>query len=180
MSHVTLRTDAAPPSPLTTSFRGKKGPRVEADGSTFRVRFERGWPWQRSAAELVLSEAYAWDVDVMGGLSEVRGELERLTLASLSIAGGMSDVELSLGRPRGACPIRLLGGASHWIVRRPQGIGVRLTIRGGASHVALDASFFGAVGGKLRMESTDYAGSSDHYDLEILGGVSHLEIASSR
>lgn len=176
MSHVTLRTDSSAAELLSARFDGKKGPKIDADGSTFHVRFERGWPWQRSSAELVLSTAAAWDIEVKGGLAHTRGELEALTLASLTIAGGMSDVELSLGRPNGTCPVRLLGGASHWVVRRPKGVGAHLSIRGGASHVALDDAFFGAVGGKLRMDSYDYVASKDRYDFDIVGGVSHLKI----
>jgi hypothetical protein len=180
MSHGTLRAVAGASALLDVASRGKaKGPKVDADGTSFRVRFEHGWPWQRSSSVLSLSTRVAWEIDVRGGVSDVKGELEGLTLASLSISGGLSDVELDLGVPKGTCTVRLVGGASHWVVRRPRGVGARLSILGGASRVALDESFFEAVGGKLRMESHDYAAAEGRYHFEILGGVSHLVIATA-
>ncbi len=177
MSHVTLRAKAGLDSLLVPTLRGKKGTTIETEGHTVRVHFSHGWPWQKSSADFTLSADVPWDIEIRGGMSDIRGELESLRLSSFTIAGGVSDIELSLGRPVGACPLRLDGGASHFVIRRPKDVGVRLAIRGGASHVALDDSFFGAVGGKLRMESIGYAESTDRYDVEIAGGVSHLRIS---
>lgn len=176
MSNVTLHAKAGLGSLLVPTLRGKKGTTIDTDGTTVRVRFSHRWPWQKSTADFVLSADLPWDIEIQGGMSEVRGELEALTLASFDIRGGVSNLELTLGRPAGSCAIRLAGGASHFVIRRPKEVGVRLVIRGGASHVALDEAFFGAVGGKVRMESLDYAESKDRYEIEIAGGVSHLRI----
>jgi hypothetical protein len=36
----------------------------------------------------------------------------------------------------------------------------------------------GAVGGQTSLESSDYKGSTDRYDFEVLGGASNVSVKS--
>jgi hypothetical protein len=44
--------------------------------------------------------------------------------------------------------------------------------------VTFDEQEFGAVGGGLRLSTTDAGGSEDLYDIEISGGASRVRVTS--
>jgi hypothetical protein len=131
------------------------------------------------AASLTLGTACPWEIELRGGLDRCRFDLSRLELRTIAINGGVSNVELHLGRPVGLCPVRIGGGVSKLDLLRPPAAAVRLALNGGASKLTMDTYHFGAVGGPVRWESADYRNASDRYDLEIRGGASKLTIATA-
>jgi len=86
------------------------------------------------------------------------------------------EIELLLAEPSGEVSIRFDGGASDVVVRRPKGVAVGVLVGGGASKLALDDQHFGAIGGETRLESPEYAGATDRYEITITGGASNLTI----
>lgn len=135
-----------------------------------------GGPAEPPHSTIRLNEAHVWEIVCNGGLSNLDAHLERISLASFTIRGGASDVSLALGRPSGVVPLRIRGGVGRFDVVRPKGVGVRLTVRGGVSHVSFDAMELGSVGGGLSLGSRAGADADDRYEIEIAGGVSDLSI----
>jgi hypothetical protein len=154
---------------------GDPPPKIEENDGVITITQGRRF-LRSSGLDVALNESVPWEIEVRGGASSVVAELEPLSLRSFDITGGMSAVELRLGRPSGACGVRVKGGASQISIRRPHGIGVRVALAGGASELSLDRFHFGAVGGTVRWESQEYRNAIDRYEIEIKGGASEIRI----
>ena len=61
-------------------------------------------------------------------------------------------------------------------IHRPAGVAARLSVGRGASKLAFDEQRFGAIGGKTRLQTSDYDGATDRYDVEVTGGASKLSV----
>jgi DNA-binding MarR family transcriptional regulator len=122
------------------SFEGRKPQvKVSADG-TVTLQY-KGFSWFRSGgvnAQLTLTSAVPWTIEIRGGVSELRADLRELEIDSIDIAGGASSSELRLPRPRGNAFLRVTGGANHVVVRRPNGVAAQAIVRGGANSLAFD------------------------------------------
>jgi len=71
-----------------------------------------------------------------------------------------------------------LGGASNVVIHRPDGLATRLLVVGGSTNLTFDAQRFGAVGGEVNLQSPNYDGASERYDITISGGASNVAIDS--
>lgn len=176
LSRVRIASQAGLETPAMIVAPGSQKSRLECTGDVVQIRVGHGWPWEKAGATLLLDPQFSWELSASGGLSNVVAALEDVHVTSITLSGGASNVELTLGHPRGVCPLRLSGGAHHLVVRRPKEVGVRLALRGGVAHLALDDFFFGAAGGKVRMDTPNCATAADRYELELSGGASHLQI----
>jgi hypothetical protein len=70
------------------------------------------------------------------------------------------------------------GGASRVEVTLPPPVAARVRVGGGSTNLAFDEKNFGAVGGEVSLQSPDYEGAPDRYDITITGGTSNVEIDS--
>ena len=77
-----------------------------------------------------------------------------------------------------AVPIRIRGGASEIVVRRPAGVAARVHLKGWASQFAFDDETFNNMGNDVRMQSPGFQASAPHYDIEILSSVSAVTVTS--
>jgi len=183
ISRVNLRGEA-----MDDLFRGHfEGviPNVRVQGNNVTIQYPHYSPfdwlryalyWGHQDGEVALNGAIPWDVEVHGGASGIDADLETLQLHSLDVGGGVSSINLRLARPSGIVPIRIHGGASKLSLRRPQGVAVRVHVRGGVSALSLDDQYFGAVGGETRWESPEYKHATDAYDIILSGGASNLSL----
>ncbi len=55
---------------------------------------------------------------------------------------------------------------------------MRVRIGDGSTNLAFDEKRFGAVGGEVSLQSPDYEGAPDRYDLTITGGTSNVAIGT--
>ena len=150
---------------------------VEADGVvSMSYGMWDGW-WRRQHAHVQLSEALPWTLEINGGVQHLRADLRNCSLRALSIGGGVQDVVLELGDPRGVVPIEIRGGAAHLTIMRPKGSAVVVRLRGGVHDLQLDRTALGSVGGGIVWQSHDEA--RDRYELQIGGGAVHLVIGNS-
>ncbi len=138
-------------------------------------------PWQlgwmmRTAGEVRLNTTIPWQVEIRAGASHVEADLSAVTLDTLTVKGGASQVTVTLPRPSGTVPIRVGAGASQVTIHRPAGVAARIHIHNGTSQVRLDSQQFSAIAGEMRWEAPDYDRSPDRYDIEISGGASRLTI----
>lgn len=129
----------------------------------------------RSSARLDLQASIPWTIRTRGG-AVLRFELASIQLEELTVQGGLHDASFHLGPPRGTVPIRISGGAAKLELLRPARVPARVSIRGGASRLAIDNLHLGAVGGGTQWESPDYAGAEDRYEISIAGGASGVKI----
>jgi DNA-binding MarR family transcriptional regulator len=128
------------------------------------------------AAHVTLTTAVPWSIEIRRGVTHLAADLRELQVTAIDITGGVTESELSLPRPRGTATLRVSGGASRLVVRRPTGSAVQISIRGGASNLVFDDQRLGAVGGTARLSTPGWDAATDRWSIELTGGSSDLSI----
>ncbi len=156
-------------------------PDVKAKDGVVTIRYPRRL-WvpskEKRAAEVTLSVAIPWQVVIQGGASEITAELGGLNLAGLEVKGGLNMVRLDLPAPSGVVPMRISGGASEVIIRRPTGTTARVHIKGWAYKFVFDDQTFSAVGNDVRLQNPGFDPATPYYDIEVASSASQLTITS--
>ena len=182
---ITLRADSHTRVLYRARF-GSRTPTVGVQGGVVTIRYPRvtscDWLNCRSEhpAEVALNARIRWDIEVRGGASRLLADLRGLRLGSLSLDGGASRLEMVLPAPSGSVAVVILGGASNVAIRRPEGVAARLRVDGGATNLEFDGRHIGAAGGELDLQSRDYYGATDRYDVAVTGGANNLSIDEQR
>lgn len=160
------------------TFRGRRPPiAVESDG-TVTLKY-KGFLWGGSrdaGAELTLTTAVPWTIEIRGGVTHLVADLRELHLAALELGGGVTESELSLPRPRGTATVRITGGASRLTIKRPRGTAAQVVVRGGASNLVFDAQRLGAVGSTTRLSTPGWDSAPDRWSIDLTGGASELSV----
>jgi DNA-binding MarR family transcriptional regulator len=160
------------------TFRGRRPQiAVESDG-TVAVQY-KGMSWfgvRDVGAELTLTSAVPWTIEIRRGVSHLSADLRELQVSAFEIAGGVSESELSLPRPRGTATVRIAGGASKFTIKRPRGTPAQVAVRGGASNFVFDAQRLGAVGSATRLATPGWDSATDRWSIELTGGASELSV----
>jgi DNA-binding MarR family transcriptional regulator len=160
------------------SFDGRRPLVTVGANGEVDVRY-KSFTWfgpREVAAQLTLTSAVPWSIELRRGLSHLTADLRDLTISSVEITDGVSESELSLPRPRGTSTLRLSGGASRLSVRRPRGTAAQVSVRGGASNLVFDAQQLGAVGGATRLSTPSWDTATDRWSIEVTGGASDLSV----
>jgi DNA-binding MarR family transcriptional regulator len=180
-SRLTLRADADMATLYRARFEGAV-PEVKAERGTITVRYPRRprlLDWRHRAAEIALSAAVPWRVEVRGGASEITAELGGLDLTGLAIQGGASMIRVELPEPTGTVPVRIAGGASGVTVRRPAGVAARVHLKGWATHLTFDDQIVDAtMGSDARLQSPGYDDAPRRYDIEVSGSASAITLTA--
>jgi hypothetical protein len=177
-ANVVLRADSSMGDLYRARFDGPQ-PEVHARAGTVTIRYPRTFhpfDWRKRTAEVTLNPAIPWQIEFHGGLSRLDADLSVLELGSFEVTGGASGVAVTLPRPSGTVSVRVSGGASDVSIHRPEGVAARIRVGRGVSNLAFDEQRFGAIGGETRLQTIDYDGAADRYDLEVTGGASKLSI----
>jgi hypothetical protein len=156
-------------------------PSVRVEGGAVTVKYTwtlHPFDWRRRSADIALNAQVPWRISVSGGLSRLDADLGGLQLDCFEVEGGVSRVELTLPNPSSTVPVRIFGGASNLTIRRPQVAAARLHVVGGASKLTLDDQRLGAIGGETRLESRNYAGATDRYEITITGGANNVAVGT--
>jgi hypothetical protein len=151
---------------------------VAPDG-TVTLRYKRFSWWLGSrgvVAHLTLTSSVPWTIELRGGISELQADLRDLQIEAIDINGGASSSELWLPRPRGTSQVRVTGGASHIVVRRPKGTAAQAIVRGGANSLAFDAQHQGSFGSTTRFATPDFESATDRWAIEVTGGANNLSV----
>jgi len=154
-------------------------PDVRVDGGTVSIgskRRFRPFDWRGAVSNIWLTDKVPWELNMKGGMWELRADLRGLVLHELTLGGGASDVEVWLPAPTRLVPIRVSGGASHVRMHRPKGTALRAEITGGASQLVFDGQSLGSIGGRNHLESAGFADAQERYEVRFSGGASQLEI----
>jgi hypothetical protein len=161
---------------------GDQMPIVGVHGGIVTIRYPRvascDWTSNRPErpAEVALNAGIPWDVEVRGGASRLTADLSGLRLGSLNVVGGVSRLEVVLPAPSGIVSVVIVGGASNVAIRRPEGVAARLRVDGGATNLRLDDRHIGVAGGELDLQSGDYDGAADRYDIAVTGGANNVNV----
>jgi hypothetical protein len=180
-SWVTVHADPSMADLYHARFEGQ-APRVGVEDGTVTIRYPRfplfDWLYylRERPAEVALNAQIPWDIEIRNGVSRLTADLRGLELHSLEVRGGASRVEVTLPPPSGIVPVRVLGGASNVAIHRPEGVAAQLRVGGGSTNLTFDERRFGAVGGEVSLQSSDFESASDRYDITITGGASSVTI----
>lgn len=179
LSRLVVRTDKAMAALYQARFEGPL-PDVKARDGVVTIRYPRLWALggEQRVAEVTLSVAIPWRIVIQGGASDITAKLDGLDLAGLEIKGGLSMIRLELPAPSGVVPIRISGGASGIIIRRPAGVAARVHLKGWASQFVFDNQTFSDVGNNVRLQSPGYEAPAPCYDIEVASSVSMVTITS--
>ena len=176
--NVTVRADYSTTDLYHARFEGT-APDVFVEDGTVRIEYSQAWrprDWRRHSANVALTSAVPWEVEVRGGAARIDADLSGLRLKSFEIDGGVHDVEVTLPEPSGTVSIRVEGGANSLRIRRPRGVQARLHVEGGASKLAFDEQRLGAVRGDTTLGSSGHAGATDRYEITITGGANDVSV----
>ena len=176
---VTVKAGAAMPELFLASFTGPK-PNVRVVGNNVDIESRGFGPatWRLRSAHIALNPSIAWQFEVHGGTLRLKADLRGLQLTMVTLEGGAVKVDLALPRPSGTVPIRIRGGASEVSVRRPGGVAVRVIAHGGLRKAQVDGKSIEATDEK-RIQSPDYDGAVDRYDLELVDGADRFVLAAA-
>jgi hypothetical protein len=177
-SDVIIRADSSTGDLYHARFDGAV-PEVWTEGGVVNLRYPRFFhPFGRRGrtGKVVLNAAIPWHIEVRDGASKLTADLSQLKLDSFEVSGGASKVELTLPRVSGLAPVRILGGASNVVIHRPEGVATRVRIVGGSTNLTFEDQHFGAVGGEVSLQSPNYEGTPERYDITITGGASNVAI----
>jgi hypothetical protein len=177
-ARLTLRADSAMDDLYRARFEGSP-PKIDVQDGTVTIRRSRRFAlfdMRRHAEEVTLNAAVPWEIDVRGGAAQTDADLTGLDLSSFTLKSGSSELTLTLPHPSGIVPIRLIGGAVKVCIRRPDGVAARLSLHGGVSKLTFDAQRFGALSGKIQLQSPGYTDAANCYEIEVTGGASELTV----
>ncbi len=171
-------TGAAPAGDLmAASFDGPR-PDVRVAGGEVTIRYRRVAmaAFNTRRAKIALSGTIPWTIELDGGITDLTGTLEAVSLERLDVEGGANHVRLDLPRPTGTAAVRIGGVVSDARFHRPAGVPVAVRVDGGIAHLRVDGGKREQVAGLKRYVGPGFAESPDRYELEVLGGASKLTV----
>jgi DNA-binding MarR family transcriptional regulator len=174
-----LRTSEGMAELYQARFEGSV-PNVTAKDGVVTIHYPRrllGPSGEQRQAVVTLSRAISWQIVIQGGGSDVTAELSDLDLEGGEIKGGGSRVHLELPVPSGVVPIRISGGGSEIVVRRPVGVAVRAHLKGGGSAFVLDDQTH--MGNNIWVQSLDFEPTTPYYNIEVASSGSMVTITSN-
>ena len=180
ISQLTLRTGAAMDELYQARFEGP-APSVAAKDGVVTIRYPRRlWVLggEQRVAEVTLNAAIPWWIVVQGGASMVEARLDGLDLAGLEVKAGASMIRLELPAPSSVVPIRISGGASEILVRRPVGVVARAHLKGWVSTFIFDDQRFSDMGNNVWLQSPGFDPTASYYDIEVASSASSVTITS--
>jgi hypothetical protein len=159
-------------SPPTISLDHVTGTVEISSGSRFSPFHPFGS--NRRHLTVTLNDRIPWSIRVSGGANSLHVDLQQLQLSNLEISGGASSVDAQLGKAKGTVGIHVSGGASNVAVRAPSGSEWSVSVSGGISSLTINGHGAGGFG-DVHKQSPGYDGASDRFDIQMDGGVSHLD-----
>ena len=171
---------AAPGDDLVLATFDGPRPDVRAAGGVVTIRYRRQATaaFSTRKARLALNGSIPWTIELDGGITDLTGSLEAITLERMDVDGGANHVRLDLPRPAGTATVRIGGVVSSARFKRPAGIPVAVRMAGGVAHLKIDGGRREQVAGNRRYVGPGFAESPDRYELEVLGGASELRVSS--
>ena len=172
-------TGAAPAGDLLAATFDGPQPDVRVAGGEVTIRYRRqaSAAFSTRRARIALSAAIPWTIELDGGITDLTGSLEAVSLERMDVEGGANHIRLDLPRPTGTAAVRIGGVVSSARLHRPAGIPVAVRVAGGIAHLRVDGGRREQVAGQKRYVGPGFAESPDRYELEVLGGASEVTVS---
>jgi DNA-binding MarR family transcriptional regulator len=177
-AQLTLRTGEEMVELYQARFEGSV-PNVTTKEGVVTIHYPRrlsGLMGEQRQAVVTLSRAIPWQIVIQSGGTDVTAELGGLDLASFEIKGGGSRIHLHLPVPSGVVPIRISGGGSEIVVRRPAGVAVQAHLKGWGSVFVFDDQTH--MGNDVRLQSSGFEPTTPYYNIEVASSGSMVTITS--
>ena len=158
-------------------YAGTK-PAISLDRSTGNLRIVKNddfgfFASRRFVLDLQLNSAVSWNVSANSGASNDTLKLSTVRVGSITLNGGATRTDITLGRPTGVVNISVDGGAITLRLHRPSGSEAFVHVSGGAVNLNADGRQLHGVGDET-WQSAGYDGAADAYHVEISGGASNV------
>ena len=142
-------------------------PRARCSGGTVELTYPRlGVATRGRTDEITLNGSIPWAIEVSGAVGDVRADLSRVCVRSVSVDGGTARTSLNLSHPEGTVPVRL-GAVSLMVIRRPVGVPVRVRLRRGARQVTVDEQTVAERAGPTTLVSPGFDDATDRIDISV-------------
>jgi DNA-binding MarR family transcriptional regulator len=160
---------------VSAQFRGGR-PTMREAGDTVTVQYRRSpFAHFRTSGTITLDADRRWHIEINGGLAHSTLDLRETDVASVSVKGGISSIELHLPAPAGRTTVDVVGGVNAMTITRPDGVPARVRINGGATNLVLDDQRFRAVGGEVHLASPQQS-TGDAVEVSVRGGSRSLSV----
>lgn len=178
---VVLRGDTEMDDLYRARFEGTV-PDVKVKDGTVTMRYPRRLQilgWRTRSAEVMLNAAIPWQISLHGGAADVKADLSALDLAGLEYKGGVTTLQVNLPRPSAVVPIRISGAAASYSIHRPAGVAVRIHLKGWSTQLIFDDQTYTNAGNDMRLQSPNYVGATQRYDIEISASASTIRVTEN-
>ncbi|MBB4964343.1 hypothetical protein [Saccharothrix violaceirubra] len=123
------------------------------------------------SGDIELDTGVVWSVRVAGGASAQTVDLRGARVGAVTFEAGASRIDLRLPSSTAVVPVRVVAGASEFVLHAPDG--ARITLGGGASQVVLD----GVARDDVAAGTVLTTGDPVRYEVTVEAGVSRLIVA---
>jgi hypothetical protein len=127
--------------------------------------------------DIRLARGVRWTINLDGGATSERINMERGALSSLTFGAGVSTASVKLPTPDGTLTLTLAGGATQLLVSAPPGAPAAVKVAGGASQVSLDGISQSGVSGGSVFADPGWSSSHNRYFINLLSGVSNFRMS---
>jgi hypothetical protein len=147
-------------------------PQVTFDDGLVQVQVgDSGRPGS-STVEIELASATRWRVRLLGGATQQTVDLAAGRVSEVAFVGGAASIDLTLPKPSGTVPVRMVSGVATWAVHVPERAPVQLFVGSGAGTVTIDGATRTGLSAGTTITGDGWAAASDRYDLIASGGMS--------
>jgi hypothetical protein len=147
-------------------------PQVTEDDGHVQVQVADSGDAGPSTVEIDLATATRWRVRLVGGATEQTVDLAAGKVSEVAFVGGATSIDLTLPKPAGTVPVRMVSGVATWAVHAPASAPVRLFVGAGAGTVTLDGAVRSGLPAGTTITGDGWEGASDRYDVTASGGMS--------
>jgi hypothetical protein len=133
-----------------------------------------------SRINVALARGVLWDIDIDTGVVDLGADLSALSLNSVEVRSGVSQVTLTLGQvPNGIkeVPVLVRGGVANFTVRVPSGVPVRVDAEAGLTNISVDSDIPRLSSGGRVWMTPDYPADGG-YRIRFEAGVSNVEVVT--
>lgn len=138
------------------------------------------WQWWRGQASNTLSlrlgETLPTTLSIDAGAADVTADISNVQLESLSIDGGVSSVDVTLGSRVAQSEVTIETGVSTVHVRVPEALGVRIIFNGGLSSSEMPEGYREVE--KHRYESANYERATNKTVITVDMGLSSFALTT--
>jgi hypothetical protein len=149
-------------------------PRVTDENGRIRL-FLDGIGSPAAAVEIALSAKVRWNLRVGGGTQLSTIDLSGARLGAIDLAGGASQINLTLPRPDGTLTVRMSGGVNEFDVHAA-GVPVRVRLGSGAGRVVLDGTSHSGVAAGALFTPERWNQTVNRIDVNAIAGMSALTV----